>query len=205
MQYVVVAFSFVMFLFPLIARHQAYLGDWHMNKIALLFLCATPCLSVATDQSPYAGEELRSIKSLSEQEIESLQVGNGMGFAKLAELNHYPGPKHVLELADHLVLSPSQSASTQSLFDEMQRKAVSLGKQLLHAELRLDREFGKGSISPQMLKSALLEIGELRAQLRYVHLEAHLRQRQLLSPEQISKYDAVRGYHSTSQGIKHKH
>lgn len=172
-----------------------------MKKMALFCLVVIPCVSLASDQSPYAGEELRSIKSLSEQEIESLRRGSGMGFAKLAELNHYPGPKHVLEVADHLMLSPSQAAATQSLFDEMQRQAVALGEQLLAAEYELDEEFEKGSINPQMLKSALLEIGELRAMLRYVHLEAHIRQKLILSPEQVNKYDAVRGY----QGSSHNH
>ncbi|MDH3434247.1 MAG: hypothetical protein OEM60_10330 [Gammaproteobacteria bacterium] len=172
-----------------------------MKILALFLLTFFPCFLMASDQSPYAGEESRSIKSLSQQEIESLRRGSGMGFAKLAELNHYPGPKHVLELAEHLMLSPSQVAATQSLFDEMQRNAVDLGDQILAAESRLDRAFETGSIHAQMLKSALLEIGELRARLRYVHLEAHIRQKLILKPEQVRKYDAVRGY----QGVSHSH
>ena len=37
--------------------------------------------------------------------------------ALAAELNGYPGPSHVLELADKLELSTEQRASMQRLFD----------------------------------------------------------------------------------------
>lgn len=164
-------------------------------KILISFLLiAISWPTLASDESPYAGEERRSVKSLSEHEIVSLQRGEGMGFAKLAELNHFPGPKHVLEISSHLKLSPSQLTATQSIFDDMHSMAVDLGENLIHAEAKLDREFELGIVTAQSLESQLLEIGKLRAQLRYVHLEAHLRQKQILRPEQISTYDTVRGY-----------
>jgi hypothetical protein len=52
--------------------------------------------------SPYTGQERREIKALSNEEIDRYLSGDGMGLAKAAELNHYPGPRHVLELADQL-------------------------------------------------------------------------------------------------------
>ena len=172
-----------------------------MKTIALAALALMFGMSHAADRSPYEGEELRSIKSLTSQEIKSLQSGGGMGFAKLAELNHYPGPKHVLELADDLDLTASQLVETNFLFKEMQLNAVGLGEKLLDAEMALDQEFSNGEVSPESLESALLKIGEIRAQLRYVHLEAHLRQRHLLTSDQISTYDDSRGY----RGGEHDH
>jgi len=44
----------------------------------------------------------RSVKALSEQQVADLNEGRGMGMALAAELNGYPGPSHVLELADSL-------------------------------------------------------------------------------------------------------
>jgi hypothetical protein len=180
---------------------HACLGDRHMKTIALAALALMFGMSHAADRSPYEGEELRSIKSLTSQEIKSLQSGGGMGFAKLAELNHYPGPKHVLELADDLDLTTSQVAETNALFEEMQLNAVGLGKELLEAEMALDQDFSKGAVSAETLEGALLRIGEIRAQLRYVHLEAHIRQQRLLTTDQISKYDESRGY----RGAAHDH
>ncbi len=165
-----------------------------MKNVALAILALNSGISLAADQSPYAGEELRPVKSLSLQEIESFRSGQGMGFAKVAELNHYPGPKHVLELAKELDLSPSQVAETEALFEEMRLGAVVLGEELLEAEMALDQDFSRGPISPESLESALLNIGRIRAQLRYVHLEAHLRQQALLTAEQVAKYDETRGY-----------
>jgi hypothetical protein len=39
------------------------------------------------------------IRGLTEEEISALQQGLGMGRARAAELNGYPGPRHVLDLA----------------------------------------------------------------------------------------------------------
>lgn len=170
-----------------------------MNKLFSLFFIMMPIATLVAEQAPYAGEERRPIKSFSAQEIQSLQDGGGMGFAKLAELNHFPGPKHVLDARDELKLSPSQLAATESLYEEMRRNAVVLGEELLLAESRLDQDFEAGTIRSESLHSALIEIGTIRARLRYVHLEAHLRQKQLLTAEQILKYDELRGY----QGVTH--
>ncbi len=62
--------------------------------------------AVANAQTPYAGMQTRPIKALSEQQMADLSAGRGMGLALAAELNGYPGPVHVLELADKLNLSP---------------------------------------------------------------------------------------------------
>jgi quercetin dioxygenase-like cupin family protein len=155
----------------------------------------------AAEQSPYSGQELRQIHSLSDKEIEALQHGDGMGFAKLAELNHYPGPRHVLDLAEQLGLSASQVDATKQLYEEMHSKAVAYGEQLLAAESNIDHAFMDGSISTESLEAALLDIGKIRAQLRFVHLESHLRQTAILTREQISLYDTVRGY----KGGEHHH
>lgn len=177
----------------------------HMKTPALIFLALSAVPSMADEVSPYAGEEHRSIKSMSAQEIESLESGAGMGFARAAELNHYPGPRHVLELAGDLDLSPAQLSETEALYEEMHAGAVALGEELLQAETGLDRAFREATISPESLRSALDEIARIQARLRYVHLEAHLRQRSLLSAEQIAKYDEVRGYrHATHHDDAHR-
>jgi hypothetical protein len=40
------------------------------------------------------------------------------------------------------------------------------------------------------------EIGALQSDLRATHLKAHLETKAVLRPEQISRYDALRGYSS---------
>jgi len=47
-------------------------------------------------------------QQLSPEEVKQYLSGAGRGYAKAAELNHFPGPMHVLELADKLQLSAEQ-------------------------------------------------------------------------------------------------
>src|SRR5262245_30112839 len=98
---------------------------------------------LASSQSPYTGQESCEIKALSPQEISDLLAGKGMGFAKAAELNGYPGPAHVLEPAAQLQLTPEQIARTEALFSKMQTQAVGIGQQLVEEE-RVVRSFGNG-------------------------------------------------------------
>ncbi|MDX1489008.1 MAG: YciI family protein [Acidiferrobacterales bacterium] len=166
-----------------------------MKIVLCLFLAMMPLTPLVAAESPYSGQEHRLIKSLSDNEIRSLESGDGMGFAKLAELNGYPGPKHVLELSTELNLSPEQLTESEALHSEMRDNAVSIGNELIAAEMALDRAFADGSIDAASLDNRLRRIGELHAQLRYVHLEAHLRQKDLLTDAQVDAYDKARGYH----------
>src|ERR1700682_6014458 len=121
-----------------------------MNRIfiaaALLFILPT-----AQAQTPYAGMQARPIKALSEQQVADLKAGRGMGLALAAELNGYPGPSHVLELADKLEVSADQRASVQRLFDSMKAEAVPLGLKLIEQEADLDRQFAGHTVTPESL------------------------------------------------------
>ena len=75
-------------------------------------------------ESPYVGLESRDIKSLSQRQIDLYLSGHGMGLALAAELNRYPGPKHVLELSDQLKLTREQKDATQAIYDSMHRDAA---------------------------------------------------------------------------------
>src|SRR3954464_11663482 len=87
--------------------------------------------SAASSQTPYAGMQARTIKALSEQQVADLGAGRGMGLALAAELNGYPGPSHVLELADKLELSADQRTRIEALFNSMKAEALPLGSKLL--------------------------------------------------------------------------
>lgn len=169
-----------------------------MNRL-ILFATVFGVISVtalAQTPSPYAGQEAREIKALSRQEVTDYLDGKGMGYAKAAELNHYPGPRHVLDMAAELGLSEEQIERSEAIFAAMKARAMSLGKQLVAKETELDRLFASGSIDPASLETLLSAIGSLHAELRYAHLNAHLEQRTLLTQHQIHRYDQLRGYGS---------
>ena len=174
-----------------------------LKYIALILVGA--CSATNSAQSPYIGDESNDIKSLSPGEISGLLQGDGMGFAKAAELNQYPGPRHVLDLANQLHLSDQQIARTNQVFEKMREKAIDLGTQLVEYERVLDTLFSSDRISASELDSLLLKIGETRAKLRGAHLHAHLEMKTILSPHQVMMYDRFRGYSNGSGNHEHAH
>lgn len=148
----------------------------------------------APPASPYAGQESRAIKALSPQEVQDYLAGRGMGLAKAAELNRYPGPRHVLELADQLGLSPEQRAETERIFEAMEAEASRLGAEIVARERELDGRFAAGGVAADELGRLLDELGSLQSRLRMVHLRAHLAQRDVLTPAQRQQYEVLRGY-----------
>lgn len=155
--------------------------------------CAVPGLS------PYAGQEQRAIKALSSAEIDGLLAGRGMGYARAAELNGYPGPMHVLELATQLELTAEQKRQTEDVFARMQGSAREQGARLVQAERELDELFRSGVITQAVLDQALASIAAAQAQVRAAHLRAHLEQTRILRPEQVTRYAALRGYNHDGQ------
>lgn len=148
----------------------------------------------APPPGPYAGQESRAIKALSDDDVRAYLEGHGMGFAKAAELNRFPGPKHVLELADALELSDDQKSAVTGSFETMKAKAMALGPAIVEKEAALDGLFARGEIDRKALHEAVSEIARLQGELRAAHLDAHLETRALLSPHQIVRYDELRGY-----------
>lgn len=144
--------------------------------------------------SQYAGQQNRIIKTLSEDDIQQLTEGKGWGLAKAAELNGIPGPAHLLEMKKEIALSDSQIKKIQQLFDDMNRKARIFGKKLIQLEAELNQAFASKTVNKQYLQEKLTAIEEVRRDLRYVHLVTHLETPSILSPEQISKYNTLRGY-----------
>jgi Spy/CpxP family protein refolding chaperone len=162
--------------------------------IAIAAAAAVLYLLYSDSASPYAGLETREIAALSAEDVEGLREGNGMGYALTAELNGYPGPRHVLDLADKLELTPEQKQKTEELFAAMKSETMPLGERVIEAERKLNELFTSRKANAQQIgeltaKAALVE-GELRA----AHLKYHLNMMDVLTPDQVSKYVSLRGY-----------
>ena len=170
-----------------------------MNRfVVLTFLVCFSYVVVAENNSPYAGEESRSIKALSQQQISDLLNGNGLGYAKVAELNGFPGPAHVLELSAELKLSEAQVAKAEELFTAMKAEAQELGADLVEAERQLELVFVTDNVSESKVIAFTEKIGVIEGKLRAAHINAHLAQKRVLTRHQIYKYNQLRGYGSMS-------
>lgn len=151
--------------------------------------------------NPYADYSDREIKALSEEEVHRYLAGEGMGMALPAELNRYPGPKHVLELQKEVELTSEQLQTTKELYRQMHTEAVLLGKEVIREEAALDSSFANQSITRSVLDSLVTRIGKLKGELRAVLLRTHLRMREALTDRQVRQYMRLRGYH---EGQEHR-
>lgn len=150
--------------------------------------------SHAHSPSPYAGEQAREIKALSAQEQRAWSDGQGMGLARAAELNGYPGPMHVLEHAEKLRLTPGQAQATRDLMHQHKTEVRRLGAQLVDAERELDQLFRDQRATEADVRSRTTVIAALQAQIRASHLTTHLKQTALLETAQVAHYSVLRGY-----------
>lgn len=161
--------------------------------LAALGLMVASVPAVAQD-SPYAGMDAREIASLSQADVDAILSGQGWGLALPAELGGYPGPLHVLELADALELSDAQRAEVQAVYDAMKVEAQTAGRAYVEAEAMLSHMFKAGHASPQRLKMMLGQSADALAELRAVHLRAHLEVTPILSDAQKEIFARERGY-----------
>jgi Spy/CpxP family protein refolding chaperone len=178
-------------------------------RLALLLaaaipLAAMPALAQNQHQhhsgpgpSSYAGQHAREIKALSPEEIRDLQAGAGMGFAKAAELNRYPGPLHVLENGRRLELSDAQTQAMAALLTRHKERARALGERVVQLERELDGLFASGKPDAMSVDRLTASIAETTGKLRAEHLKTHLEAAAMLSPAQVARYAEIRGYVGT--------
>src|SRR5207245_4666002 len=103
-------------------------------------LGAVPSLPQEQLTTPYKQQAERGLRGLYEKESAELKAGAGMRLARAAELNSYPGPRHVLDAieAGKLAASSEQRERVQQVFNGMNRDAVRIGTQIHEEEQRLE-------------------------------------------------------------------
>jgi Spy/CpxP family protein refolding chaperone len=151
--------------------------------------------------------QAQELKAISPDRIDQYRAGAGMGYAQAAEQNHFPGPMHVLELADKLGLSAEQRAATERLMQAHKAHARAIGEQIVESERALEALFRAGRVNEAALARAVRTAATLEGEYRLSHLETHRRMRALLDEEQVKRYDVLRGHTGQLQGHpqRHKH
>lgn len=148
--------------------------------------------------SQYSGQQDQPIKSLTPEDIQGLKAGAGTpfnGMAKPAELNGYPGPRHVLDAyeAGEFELTEDQLQTIRDLFDEMQQTAIPLGEKIIALETEIDNGFKDKTVIDESLKELIDTSADIYAALRFAHLKTHLQMVSILT-DQVQHYNELRGY-----------
>ena len=76
----------------------------------------------------------------------------------------------------------------------MKTEAEQLGMVIIEKERELDSIFKANNPDEILVKKKIMEISDLMGKLRFVHLSAHIKQKALLTREQIDAYNKLRGY-----------
>lgn len=159
------------------------------KSIVMISLIA---LAQHVHQVPASEVQTSATASLTAHAVQQLLNGEGMGLAVSAELNEYPGPKHVLDLEKELAITAEQRRQVEEIRARMLAAAAPLGRQIVDAERALDSAFRSGRITETELAERLGAIGRLQGDLRLVHLRAHLLTRPVLTAGQIRRYYELR-------------
>ncbi len=146
-----------------------------LKSLALLFLLAA---SLGSAQVPL--------------DKEALLKGEGAGQGTYAELNGYPGPKHVLDLASTLNLTTEQKRHITEIYKAMDSRARELGARIVHVEDELNTAFRQGLVNERSVNDDAEQIGRLRGRLRAVHLTAHMKTKDFLTRAQLDMYKSLR-------------
>jgi hypothetical protein len=78
--------------------------------------------------------------------------------------------------------------------EAMRAEVRPLGEEVIAAEGALDRLFATARATPAAVTEASAAAGAARGSLRAAHLRYHLEAREALTPEQIQRYEELRGY-----------
>ncbi|MBF9034394.1 periplasmic heavy metal sensor [Rhodobacterales bacterium HKCCE2091] len=170
-----------------------------------LSLVAVATAAAGQTAQPYAGQERRPIAALSDDEVQGLLEGRGLGYALSAELNGWPGPLHVLELADDLALTAEQRDRVEAIRQDMLSTVRPIGAELVEAETALDDLFAGGAPEADAILAAAERVGAIEARLRAAHLAAHVETTPVLTPHQRMIYGRARGYGAAHEPAAHDH
>ena len=86
----------------------------------------------------------------------------------------------------------------------MKAEAIPLGNLLISQESNLNDDFANRTITLANLEVATQKIGATQGALRAAHLKYHLSTVAILTPEQVTRYNELRGYKAESP-IQHHH
>lgn len=144
--------------------------------------------------SPYAHARSAEVSSLTPDEVRELRNGEGMGLARAAELNRFPGPRHLLDLRSELDLDHAQIGRIEAIHEKMRTRAIAKGEDILEAELHLANLFASGRPAAADVRRITGHLGIMRGELQAIHLIAHIESTRELRSGQIEDYDRLRGY-----------
>ncbi len=170
--------------------HQQDLFIFMKIFLPLLFIAFICC--GANAQSTTDSLKHSPLKTLSDVKYTALVNGNDIdGMSLAAELNRYPLPDKVLKYKKEVNLSPVQVDKLSAIAKELHRKKLEMGQIIINNEKTIDSLFRTNRFNNGALIFYANRYGLYQGEIRNAILQACLATRQLLSVQQVNKYEAL--------------
>jgi Spy/CpxP family protein refolding chaperone len=128
--------------------------------------------------------ETGNAQALFPPDKDQLLKGEAAGQNMVAENNGYPSPQKIVSLKDQIGLTKDQLKKIKEIVTNLPISAVVKGQEIIDAEEELNKLFESGIVSEKTLRIKLERIGKMRAELRFVHLQIYLKEKQILTAKQ---------------------
>jgi Spy/CpxP family protein refolding chaperone len=167
-----------------------------------LFVMAAQASDSQVDKSATVDAK-QSIKPISEYNLPGVGKGEGAGSGEAAELNGYPGPAHVIQMAANLGLDDRQIGAVKAIHEEMLQAVRAIAGEVKERQHELDALFESGTVTVAALEKATSAVSEAQGRLHFVHFRAHLKTREVLTPSQISTFKQIQAQASMESAGSH--
>jgi hypothetical protein len=115
---------------------------------------------------------------------DQLLKGEATGQTLVAEISGFPAPQKIISYKDQLGLSKDQLRKINEILTNLPISAIVKGQDVVEAEEGLKKLFESGDMNEKTLRANLERIGKMRAELRFMHLQVYVKEKQILSVKQ---------------------
>jgi Spy/CpxP family protein refolding chaperone len=115
---------------------------------------------------------------------DQLLKGDPAGQTAVAENNGFLSPQKIVSLKEQLGLTKDQLRKMDEMLTNLPISVNVKGQEIVEAEEELNKLFESGTINEKTLRVKLERIGKMRADLRFIHLQVYLREKQIISAKQ---------------------
>ncbi|MBV8389965.1 MAG: hypothetical protein JO080_09225 [Mucilaginibacter sp.] len=159
-------------------------------------------LKAVTKPQAVADPELKrsTVKTISDLRYNAYLKGDDLDDMALAgDLNHFPSPDNVLKYKKQLDLSPIQVGQLTKLSNDLHRKKIEMGSNIIRNEKMIDSLFHLHQIDEGSLIFYTNRSGLYYGEMKGAILMACYNAEKLLTPAQIKKLEALE---KTSELVK---
>ena len=159
-------------------------------KFSFYFYLMCSLFFISNDALAAHSEEESNLEdtSLTKEEVNAYLTGRSLNLDRVAEINHFPNPKKVIEIKSLLNLNRAQNNRTTISYKLMRKYAIKTGRKIVRKENQLNNLFQQTTVDLSAVKKLVNEIAVLKGELRFIHLRARVNQKSYLTNEQISTY-----------------